>query len=396
MKVTTEQFIEKAKKVQGEVYDYSLVEYKTNKTKVRIICSEHGEFLQTPSDHLAGCGCPKCKNKKIAAKNTKSNEQFIQELKDRYGDSFDYSETKYTGKSNKVSVKCPVCGTTIEKLARTLLSNCKCPVCSKPKKVVSTATVKTVNKPIVCDASFEEYMINNGFVKNGDYFENDKLAVEFGSNKSNQKTDKRKVQIVEYEWKMQNDKVRALFSEPTNRIFARKCELREIDNKTYRDFCEANHLQNYTPASVRVGLFYKGELVQIESFGKARYKRCEWELIRECSKCGYYVVGGKSRLLKYFDDTYKPTSLVSYCEKNKFSGQSYIKCGFELVSESNPGYYYYKDDCKYSRVKFQKYKLAKILPIFDESLSETANMLNNGYEKIYDYGNYVFVKNYQR
>ena len=61
---TTENFIEKAKQIHGNKYDYSLVEYKNNKTKVKIICPIHGIFEQTPNCHLRLQGCPKCKTPK--------------------------------------------------------------------------------------------------------------------------------------------------------------------------------------------------------------------------------------------------------------------------------------------------------------------------------------------
>ena len=53
-------FFEKTKKVHGDKYDYSKVEYVNTNTKVCIICPIHGEFLQTPHNHIRGCGCPKC------------------------------------------------------------------------------------------------------------------------------------------------------------------------------------------------------------------------------------------------------------------------------------------------------------------------------------------------
>ena len=57
---TTEQFIADAKKVHGDKFDYSKVKYVNNKTHVTIICKKHGEFQQTPSEHLRGFGCPIC------------------------------------------------------------------------------------------------------------------------------------------------------------------------------------------------------------------------------------------------------------------------------------------------------------------------------------------------
>ena len=61
-KTKNEIFIEKAKKVHGDKYDYSKVEYVNAKTKVCIICPKHGEFWQTPNTHLSGKGCIHCGN----------------------------------------------------------------------------------------------------------------------------------------------------------------------------------------------------------------------------------------------------------------------------------------------------------------------------------------------
>lgn len=84
-KSNSEDFIEKAKIVHSDKYDYSLVEYKNNKTNIKIICSEHGLFNQSPSAHLLGCGCPICKESK-GEKNIKkilknNNINFIREYK---------------------------------------------------------------------------------------------------------------------------------------------------------------------------------------------------------------------------------------------------------------------------------------------------------------------------
>lgn len=58
----TKEFIEKAKKIHGDKYDYSLVDYKHSQKKIKIICPEHGIFEQTPNNHLKGEGCPHCKH----------------------------------------------------------------------------------------------------------------------------------------------------------------------------------------------------------------------------------------------------------------------------------------------------------------------------------------------
>lgn len=98
-----DKFIEKAVKKHGDKYDYSKVEYINNRTKVCIICPEHGEFWQTPDKHLIGEGCPKCckQNRKY------STDEFIKQAKLIHGDKYDYAKTKYgKNKNEKVIITC--------------------------------------------------------------------------------------------------------------------------------------------------------------------------------------------------------------------------------------------------------------------------------------------------
>ena len=100
-RLTTESFIERAREVHGSIYDYSKVKYINNKTKVCIVCPEHGEFWQTPSRHLCGDRCPMCfKSEK------KTTEQFITEACAIHGDKYDYSKVNYQGNKKKVEIIC--------------------------------------------------------------------------------------------------------------------------------------------------------------------------------------------------------------------------------------------------------------------------------------------------
>ena len=74
--------IEKAKNIHGDKYDYSKVEYINARTKVCIICPIHGEFWQTPSSHLIGCGCQQCGYKLIKNKMSNTLEQFMEKAKE--------------------------------------------------------------------------------------------------------------------------------------------------------------------------------------------------------------------------------------------------------------------------------------------------------------------------
>ena len=105
-KSNTEEFIKKAKIKHGDTYDYSKVDYKGKDIPVIIICPEHGEFPQTPHDHLSGNGCPKCGLLKRAQKRRSNTEQFIKRAKEIHGDKYDYSVSEYNGADNPITIIC--------------------------------------------------------------------------------------------------------------------------------------------------------------------------------------------------------------------------------------------------------------------------------------------------
>ena len=124
---TTEEFIEKARKVHGGKYDYSKVEYTDSKTKVCIICPEHGEFWQTPQSFLEGHGCQRC-----TARYHFTQEEFINEAKKIYGDKYDLSKTKFINSRTKITFECPIHGKQTV-LPHNFLKGKGCPKCAKKR-----------------------------------------------------------------------------------------------------------------------------------------------------------------------------------------------------------------------------------------------------------------------
>lgn len=118
-RLTVKEFIEKARKVHGDKYNYDLVKYKNNKTKVEIICPKHGSFFQTPHGHLSGKGCPYCKTWKTQEKifnllkSEFPNENWIWEYKAKWlnGQSIDICNERiklaieYNGEQHYMPVK---------------------------------------------------------------------------------------------------------------------------------------------------------------------------------------------------------------------------------------------------------------------------------------------------
>jgi len=127
-KLVTEIFIEKAKKVHGDKYDYSKVNYTGGHNKVTIICPIHGEFEQTPANHLQGKGCYKCRNNYIKKIKIHSVDQFIEKARKVHGDRYDYSKVVYVNSNTKVTIICPIHG-EFEQVAKLHLEGYGCKVC---------------------------------------------------------------------------------------------------------------------------------------------------------------------------------------------------------------------------------------------------------------------------
>ena len=118
------------KKFIGNKYDYSKVEYVNNRTKVCIICSEHGEFWQTPNSHLKGCGCSNCRKKIMSNKLSYTSEIFIQKAREVHGNKYDYSKVEYKDFYTKVCIICPIHGEFWQKPNIHIRTKICCPKCN--------------------------------------------------------------------------------------------------------------------------------------------------------------------------------------------------------------------------------------------------------------------------
>ena len=133
-KLTTDEFIKKAREIHGDKYDYSKVEYKNYDTKVCIICPKHGEFWQTPYEHLVGHGCPKCAKEKQVSRLKSSTEDFIHRAKEVHGDRYDYSKVEYVNNHIKVCIICPEHGEFWQTPNVHINRGSGCPKCAVYKK----------------------------------------------------------------------------------------------------------------------------------------------------------------------------------------------------------------------------------------------------------------------
>ena len=131
VRLTIQEFIEKAIQIHGDKYDYSKVEYINDKTPVCIICPEHGEFWQKPCVHLTGGGCLKCFRQRISKKYICSTQEFIEKAKKVHGDKYDYSKVEYKGANEKVCIICPKHGEFWQTPSKHTNGKHGCPKCCK-------------------------------------------------------------------------------------------------------------------------------------------------------------------------------------------------------------------------------------------------------------------------
>ena len=208
--------------------------------------------------------------------------------------------------------------------------------------------------------------------------------------------------IFGYEWSHKKNIVESMLRNLTGnnleRIYARKCEIRNVPGKDAFDFLQKNHRQGGVHSKIRLGLYYNNELVSLMTFGKMRntmglgnedLSDC-WELVRFCNKLNTSVIGGASKLFTYFVRHYTPTRVRSFSDRAHTRGTLYQTLGFTEVSRSNENYVWVntKDNKAYSRVNAQKHNLKKFFKddTIDLTRTEKEIMEAHGYVQVFDSG----------
>jgi hypothetical protein len=359
--------------------------------------------------------------------SSKFKENSLNKLNERLK-KFNTETIKYT--KEKVKIICNKCGSYTENHSVTINSKIRfnidpCSICNPPN--LSSSNLETELREYISSIYKNDILPNKKLIKHGGksfevdiYLPEIKTAFEFNGlywhseiYKSPEyhifKTDYAKkidvdlYHIWEDDWNYKKEIVKSIILsriKKTEKIWARKCEIKEITNKEYLDFCENNHLQGHGISSIRIALFYEDDIVSVMGFSKNRKlisgkKDTEYELVRFCSKLGITVVGSASKMLKYFETKYNPSSLISYCDISISPDQKksiYSKCGFELEYKTNPGYSWVIDGKRHHRLNFTKNKLIKSGE--DPNLTNDEIMWNKGYYKIWDCGNFRFIKDY--
>jgi very-short-patch-repair endonuclease len=174
-KIAIDDFINRAKEIHNDKYDYSLVNYINNFTKIKIICPEHGIFEQKPNNHIIQKrGCLKC-----SGKNTKTTEEFVSFSKDVHDDLYDYSLVQYISGNKKVKIICKKHGIFEQKPDLHTNRRQGCPKCRKSKGELQI--IKTLNDNNIQFIPQKEF--DNCKDKNSLYFDfylpNQNLCIEY-------------------------------------------------------------------------------------------------------------------------------------------------------------------------------------------------------------------------
>lgn len=183
---------------------------------------------------------------------------------------------------------------------------------------------------------------------------------------------------------------------PKTKIYARKCTIREVSIEDTSEFLNKYHLQdNCKGQSIRLGLYYNDELIQLMTFGKPRYnKNYEYELLRLCTKFEYMILGGSEKLFNYFIETYNPKSIVSYCDNSKFTGDVYEKLNFKLKDYGNPSKHWFNGERHITDNLLRQRGFDQLFKTnYGKGTSNEELMKDIGFVEIYDCGQSTYIWN---
>jgi hypothetical protein len=406
-KMDTKMFIDKSKGIYGDEYNYDKVDYVDSTTPVTILCPEHGEFETTPNNFIMKeRGCSYCYSRIF---DTKS---FITKTKLIHGNKYNYDKVDYVDSTTPVTILCPEHG-EFNIRADSHRSGHGCRGCSNSisnieKEVVSFIDSLNINfiendRTLLDGKELDIYIPSKNIAIefNGLYWHSDLfIDKHYHLNKTNncEKLGIQLIHIFEDEWLYKQDivksRLRNILGLTTSKIYGRKCDIKEVTTKDKGEFLNDNHIQGTIGSKINLGLYYKDELISLMTFGKRpMLNNCEYELIRFCNKLDTSVIGGASKLLKYFIRNYNPNEIISYADRRWSNGGMYEKLGFDKLKLNQPSFFIIEGKLRKSRFKYQKHKLNDLGFDVDKDKSALENLSNNNINIIYDSGSLTYSLN---
>jgi predicted nucleic acid-binding Zn-ribbon protein len=338
---------------------------------------------------------------------------------------------EYNGLKNKILHKCLKCGREWYVSPTNILGGEGCPSCRQSSytsrsekevldfiKKIYKGKIKSNDRGVIPPQELDIYLpeLNLAIEYCGLYWHGDKQKP---NNYHLDKTIKcndlniRLIHIFEDEWvnkqKIVKEKLRYVLGVSNKpKIYARKCYIKEISSDRKNKFLDKYHIQGRDNSKIKLGLYAKSPktgktiLVSVMTFCKPRKALgqtsnsiYDYELSRFASTYNYIVIGGFSKLFKYFERNYSWNSLITYADKRWSQGNVYIKNGWYYDHDSKPNYWYVDNnhgDKRFHRYQFRKGNLKKLFPdIYSDSKTEKEIMEEANYYRIYDCGNMVFT-----
>ena len=420
---TKDEFIADARKIHGDKYDYSKVEYNGTDNTVTIICPIHGDFPQTPSKHLIGQGCKYCGRIRSSEKQKFTNTTFILRARQIHGWKYDYSKVEYVDYDQPVIITCPIHGdfpqTPDSHLQGSGCQKCSC-IDSKQEKelltfikdLVGDNNVISKKRGIISPWQEIDIFIPSkhiGIEYNGLYWHTEQFGKNrnYHLNKLNKCAENniKLIHIFEDEYinnkTIVEQKIKQILhlNYDLPKISARKCIIKTITSEEAKIFLIKNHIQGFSNASVHLGCFTQDkELVGVMSFRK-EFKENNWELTRFATNINYISRGVGGKLFKYFVENYAPDTIKSFADRRwtlDSENNLYTSLGFILEDILPPDYRYFKRNTGIRRIhKFnmRKQLLLKKYPNqgLNNDMTEEEMTKKIGFHRIWDCGLLKYV-----
>lgn len=373
----TEEFVHKVKLIHGDKYDYSKVDYITSKKNVTIICPKHGEFQQTPTHHLSGEGCSKCRYENNALKQMHDIEYVLDKFKEVHSSKYNYDKVEYTGVDNKVCIICPEHGEFWQE-PWVHMKGCGCPKCgstlSKNEDELLNILREWLGNNVVQDrvrslfGERKEFDIvipthklcieYNGLFWHSDKFEKNDMNYHLNKTQICENNDYQLIHIFEDEYinnkNLVLSKLKHVLDIPSfcEKINVESCTIKEINDEDAFVFLNKNHIQEYATADLHLGLFNSSDLVGVMSFQKEKNAINEWELTRFATDYTKYIPNGDSKLFDFFIKSQHPKKVKSFADRRWYTDKKqnvFKHLGFNLTNIVPPDYDYF--DSKSGQVK---------------------------------------------
>lgn len=365
-----EQFTAIAKQIHGDIYDYNKGVYVNNRTPFRIICPEHGEFWQIPSNHIHRThprGCPKC-NGGVKLELF----EFIQKSNIVHNFKYDYSKVKYVNAHTKVCIICPEHGEFWQE-PRAHLSGQGCPKCYVSSSHFEYEIINSLNnieiehrnRKVLNGKEIDIYLpkYNLGIEFNGLYWHSEENGKDKDYHLAKLNECNRQgielIQIFEDEWLNKREICESILKNEigvnaSEIISDKDCNVSETDNsETVNNFLNKNSIvgidDDYT---ISITACFKDDIVGIMTLNKNNDN--EYTLNRITTSINYNCIGVEEKMFDYFKEKYNPNKITYFTDRRwvtHINNNIFTKLGFKIVSFVEPSFTYYKKNTRLGRIK---------------------------------------------